>query len=171
MAIRIRGVDKVLNNLARQMAKIKNKSLAGLIEAGFLIQREAQKLCPVDVGNLKAGAYTMWTVGLRSGMKSGQEFEPRLKPSDPSHSKVVERLRRERPRILMSEGAWLKTKSILAAGKMYVQVGFPAYYAIYVHEDATAAHTEGQQWKFLQSALETHQKRILDIIRKRARIR
>jgi ornithine cyclodeaminase/alanine dehydrogenase-like protein (mu-crystallin family) len=44
------------------------------------------------------------------------------------------------------------------------QVGFSAHYAIYVHENLTAHHNNGQA-KFLEDAMVTHEKDILHAIR------
>jgi len=48
----------VLNNLNRQIGNIKQRSSAGLLAAGLLVQRGAQKKVPVLTGNLKGSAYT-----------------------------------------------------------------------------------------------------------------
>ena len=55
------GVQEVLQNLKAQEALI-GKRVAGAIKlAGLILQRESQKLVPVDTGNLKASAFTRAT--------------------------------------------------------------------------------------------------------------
>jgi len=54
----LKGVDIVLKNLNTEIRKIKNRSEAGLLKAGLLVQKKAQEMAPVDTGNLKASAYT-----------------------------------------------------------------------------------------------------------------
>ena len=49
-----------------------------------------------------------------------------------------------------------------------VEIGYTANYAIYVHENMEAAHTNGQA-KFLESALRDNQRNIIKIIERRAK--
>ena len=51
-----------------------------------------------------------------------------------------------------------------------VEVGYTANYAIFVHENMEARHTNGQA-KFLESALRDNASRIVDIVRRRAEIK
>ena len=55
---KVEGLDTVMRNLNREIAGIKSRTLAGLMEAGLQVQRSAQRRVPVDTGNLKASAYT-----------------------------------------------------------------------------------------------------------------
>jgi hypothetical protein len=55
---KVEGLDTVMANLNREVLAIAGGTLAGLLEAGLIIQRDAQLHVPVDVGNLKASAYT-----------------------------------------------------------------------------------------------------------------
>ena len=61
MAVRIRakikGLQKVMNNLNREVKKITFKSEKGLMIAGFFIKRKSQQNVPVDTGALKASAF------------------------------------------------------------------------------------------------------------------
>lgn len=52
------GLDEVLGNLNKELAGIKNRSIAGLLEGGLVVQRDAQRNVPVEYGNLRASAYT-----------------------------------------------------------------------------------------------------------------
>lgn len=52
------GMSRVLSNLNREIAKVKVKRMAGLMAAGLLVQRRAQKKVPVQYGKLRASAYT-----------------------------------------------------------------------------------------------------------------
>jgi len=56
------GLQNVLSNISKEIEGIKNRSLAGLFEAGLKVQALAQKRTPVDSGNLRASAYTRKTV-------------------------------------------------------------------------------------------------------------
>lgn len=54
----VEGLDEVLKNLNREVAGIEDRGMDGLMAAGLYVQGEAQKLAPVDTGNLRASAYT-----------------------------------------------------------------------------------------------------------------
>lgn len=173
----IQGMEKVLKNLNRQVAKIQGATLGGLVQGGFLVQRDAQKLCPVDFGNLRASAYTMWTtkrfaedvsqrfMRLVGGGSEGFPVESIFKRG---RTEVIRRVEGDYGQIL--EDAKAEVDSAAAKGIMAVQVGFTAYYAIYVHEDAEAKHPVGQ-YRFLLASLEQNQGRILQIVANKARIR
>lgn len=53
-----KGLGKVLANLNRELAGIKNRSRAGLFEGALLVQRRSQTKVPVEYGDLKRSAYT-----------------------------------------------------------------------------------------------------------------
>ena len=56
--IRISGIEQVLKNLNWEIKLINNRSRAGLRDAALVVRRRSQQLTPVDIGNLKASAYT-----------------------------------------------------------------------------------------------------------------
>lgn len=56
--VKVDGVQAVLTNL-RKTAKAKHKALElGLVKAGLFLQRQSQKVVPVDTGALKNSAFT-----------------------------------------------------------------------------------------------------------------
>lgn len=58
MTVKVTGIDKVLENLNKEIGKLRGRSMKGLLKAGLLVQREAQKKTPVELGNLRGSAYT-----------------------------------------------------------------------------------------------------------------
>jgi hypothetical protein len=54
----LRGTDKLLKNLNKQIKKIEGRNEAGMRQACLLVRRRAQKKTPVDTGNLRNSAYT-----------------------------------------------------------------------------------------------------------------
>ena len=57
----IKGMDIVMSNLNKEIAKIKVGAAAGLLEAAILIRRNMDKtppLIPIDEGNLRASWFT-----------------------------------------------------------------------------------------------------------------
>lgn len=57
----LEGVQQVLLNLRIQQKVIAANVARGLKTAGLMLQRESQKLVPVNLGNLKASAFTRAT--------------------------------------------------------------------------------------------------------------
>ena len=56
----IKGVDKVMNNLNKEIARIKNVTMEGLIEATILIENDMDRtppLVPIDTGNLRSSFF------------------------------------------------------------------------------------------------------------------
>jgi hypothetical protein len=67
----IRGMDKVVANLNKELAKMKMGSMKGLLLAAAFIRRDMEQvppLIPVDTGNLRASWFT------NSGYKLGAPF-------------------------------------------------------------------------------------------------
>ena len=54
----VKGVDKVVKNLKKQNSNMGNTFAVRLKRAGLYLQRQSQKIVPVDTGNLKASAFT-----------------------------------------------------------------------------------------------------------------
>ncbi len=64
----ISGIDEIIRNLKRVDAQIGRGVARGLKRGGILLQRESQKIVPVDKGPLKASAFTRNVGG--SGFKT-----------------------------------------------------------------------------------------------------
>jgi len=133
--ITVNGLEDVLDTLNRSVRGIKFRTRKGMIAAGLLIQRKAQQKVPVDLGNLRSSAFTIWG---STGGTSKKSFEGSDKEEmAANHSKVV------------SQERLGMTDSIT---NPQVEVGFTANYAMYVHEDPIAKHTVGER-KFLERAI------------------
>jgi len=143
----IKGVDKVCANLTKEIRAIKGRSRPGVMSAGHFVKGKAQAECPVVTGNLKNSAYV---------------------------------------------------KDATRGRKVGAVVGFSAVYALSVHENERAGKTEGVspsgkeykapinpngkrstqavfstvgKWKFLEDPLYENFNKILDIIRRKAKIK
>lgn len=64
----ISGIDEIIRNLGRINAQIARGVARGLKRGGLLLQKESQKIVPVDKGPLKASAFTRNVGG--SGFKT-----------------------------------------------------------------------------------------------------
>lgn len=150
-SIRVLGVDEVLAQLHGEIRKIKFRSKKGLIKAGLIIQREAQQLCPVDTGNLKAGAFTIW-----GNVPPKKIPSPKFKGSDASDASM------NHQEVISAELGGLRESGLFGRDTT-VLVGFSAAYAIYVHENTAASHTSGES-KFLQRAVNHNHATILKAV-------
>jgi hypothetical protein len=56
--VQITGVQEVLRNLAKKSQTMAEGCERGVKKAGLVLQRESQRLVPVDYGVLKASAFT-----------------------------------------------------------------------------------------------------------------
>ena len=67
----LKGMDTVMVNLNREIAKIEGRSMKGLIESAMLIRNDMDKtppLVPIDTGNLR---HSWISTPLRVGSKFG----------------------------------------------------------------------------------------------------
>lgn len=164
----LNGLDNVLKNLDREIQKIENGTLRGLVRAGLLIRREAQLMAPVVTGNLRASAYVA-----TSKQKIAAGGSPKFRGKESTkrgenHNQAIQSARNELP----------------SQGKAVVRIGFSAVYAHYIHEIPSAGQKGGMnhpkkamqfsevgQWKFLQKAIMLNQRKILDLIIKEAKVK
>jgi len=56
--VKIDGVRDIQRNLCKADSRIRKALERGVVKAGLYIQRESQRIVPVDTGNLKASAFT-----------------------------------------------------------------------------------------------------------------
>jgi glycerate kinase len=148
---RLIGLDKVVSNLNKEIAKIEGATAAGVLAAALYVSGEAVKNAPIDLGNLRASRF------VTNGKVSESEGE--FKGEDKSkfkraHSALVNKSKKE---------AKQDKKSVMAI------IGFSAFYAVFVHE-INKNYKQGG-WKFLEKALKDNSKKVLDIIRQYATIK
>ena len=58
MLSKVTGVNRVVANMKKASSRYERKLAVGIKIAGLFLQRESQKIVPVDKGNLKASAFT-----------------------------------------------------------------------------------------------------------------
>jgi hypothetical protein len=150
-------IDNVMKKLNVQIKAIRGRTQAGLTAAGQFVRAEAQKQCPVDTGNLRNSAYVV-TPGGRTigGGKGGVSFTgEQAEALIAGHQSAIE--------------AAAKVAEQFLEHEMYAEIGFTAFYAVFVHE-IQKNYTVGD-WKYLERALYDNQDRILKIIADRAKVR
>lgn len=121
-AIRVVDLDKALLELSEFVRQVTLKTKKGMIKAGLRIQRGAQRLCPIDTGNLRSSAFTIWSG--RGTVRA--EFQ----------GKDAGRMAVQHAVVVQSEQNQLSRSDL----KPEVEVGFSAYYALFVHEDTEVSH-------------------------------
>lgn len=161
LEVTITGVEKVTQNLNKEIEKIIGNSKAGLISVGFLIKAASMRKAPVDLGNLRASHYVVWQAKSLKGDKPTQKGTSGNFAST-GDNKTDRRLVLDHPtRIVQGRSA---------VGKLGVQVGVSAYYAIYVHENSRGANFTVGQSKFLEAAVAEVTPQALSIIKQKARL-
>lgn len=58
--VRILGIERLTRSLRQSHARCERGVARGLVKAGKLLQRASQEVVPVDVGFLRASAFTRW---------------------------------------------------------------------------------------------------------------
>ncbi len=56
--MKVRNLKAIKQQLKEHREEVQKKIERGLVKVGFFIQRESQLRCPVDTGNMRAGATT-----------------------------------------------------------------------------------------------------------------
>jgi hypothetical protein len=125
-AMPIRGLTETvaaLNGALRDL--VARPARRGLIAGGLIVQEEAMRRCPEDLGNLVGSAFAVWNGGERSS------FRPRGK-----NEEVDEMLASSHASTLDTARAYLdpEDRGAFTRGTAIV-IGFGAYYALYVHEN------------------------------------
>lgn len=145
--IRIDNLEEVLDDLNKEVGKVLHRTLKGLVAGGLVMQRGSQKRTPVDTGNLRASAFTIW------GTKTTTTIPAMKGPDAGIEETRFQTITSERTHGL-SKNPW----------KPEVEVGHTASYAVYVHEDLTARHYTGMA-KFLVRAAREDRAQIMAAVR------
>lgn len=143
----LQGMDIVLKNLNTQIKKIKGVSKAGLKVAGMFIEKESMKQCPVVTSNLKNSHYTELFDTLNGSVV------------EIGYTAFYAPFVHENPRAG-------KTKGVSSKGVIYRAPMNPSG-----KRSTMGAYSEVGKWKFLEDPIKTNTKRILSIIKKRAKLK
>jgi hypothetical protein len=124
MASGLKGLDNVLANLHREVAKINDSGQAGVVEAALWVKGKAQRLTPVVTGNLQNSAFVVWPKGGQTNARFTGEDSDSMRSQ---HAGVVS-----------------ETKARVAAKRQPVAaVGFSSAHARRTHENPRAGKTGG----------------------------
>lgn len=75
MSVKVEGLGRAVDEMNKLLKKKTDLTLAGLKEAGLMIQREAQKIVPVESGKLRSSAYTRKAMDGRLAVEVGFSAE------------------------------------------------------------------------------------------------
>jgi len=154
------SLEKVMENLNKEISQIKHKTMAGYIDAAIIIRRSMKynpPKIPVDTGNLRASWFTSSITGTPTNVSN---HNPDFKGKDAGkmadqHSKVVEEY----------------SNKAFAAKEPTMYLGFSANYAAAVHESyGKHFRRPGAGAGFFVSAIRRNKDRIIEKIRKEAKI-
>lgn len=157
------GLDTVIKNLNKEIEEIKGRTVKGLLQAGLRVKADAQRITPVDTGNLKSSAYVLWGGGGRSVQQIGEAV---LKDQE-QHDQIL------------SE----RTNKLSSFNDPFAEVGYTANYALKVHEgirskkgklvshvkiDKEKGAVQIGQAKFLEQSFNQNKDYILNVIKRNA---
>ncbi len=154
---KIIGVEKVMANLNKEVAKIKGVSMKGLVLSVSMIRRSMDKtppLIPVDKGNLRASFFSVTGFGKAANTSPGFKGDDAAQMGS-DHSSV------------------LSKSAAKVAGKMLVIFGFSANYSAAVEEnnDPKVWSRKGSGRAFMQSSISRNKGMVLQIIAREAKIK
>ena len=149
-SIRVVGLDRVLQNLDKKIDRILFLTKRGLTKGGLLILAESNRTVPRDLSNLAASGYVTSTGFPATGGKEAAKFEG----EDGTFL-----AQQHGQQISIAKGSLSSKKT-----KPEVEVGYTAFYALFVHEDTQVAHKKGKRAKFLEKSVDENQSAILNAI-------
>lgn len=151
----LKNMKKFMRNFNDEIQRMRGRTHKGLINAAIVLQREAEPMTPLDIGNLRA---SWFVVSYKSGQESDQpQFEGEESSEMTSHHQNVMR---------HAQGLAARFASPTRPVVLY---GYSANYAPFVHENVGASFgrpTARARWLF--AALQRSKARMLEEIRKEA---
>ena len=152
MSVEVKGLQNILSNLNKEIKKIENKTLTGLIKGAKLIRDDMDNTppkIPIDKGNLKNSWFVVTSNGGTIRGKSPSFVGEDASKIKKGHASTV---------------TDAKSVSSIAKGP-FVVFGFGAYYAAYVHEMIEANFSRsGTGALFLSNAVARNSKAVLSVI-------
>lgn len=150
-ALEIQGMEVVAARMQKIISKMLYFNKQGMIKAGFLVLRESNLIVPRDLSNLAGSGFVAY--GAQTRNQPG-------KFSSTTDSRVATRLERDHRQVMEFE----KGDTMGTITRPKVDVGYTAFYAIYVHERLDVRHREGKTAKFLLIAVTKNEQKILNMI-------
>lgn len=153
----MKGSNEVLRNLNKEIKNIRGKTKKGITEACLLIKAAAVKKTPVDTGNLWNSAFIRVT-GEQPDNTSPNFEGPNKNDMKADHSTGLAAM-------------WTEVNGF-RKNELSGVVGYTAHYAWYVHEmpPGTNWQRSAAENKFLEKAIEETDRKVIDAIKKHAKI-
>ena len=168
----------VMANINKELEKVENATMKGLINAAIFIRNETEKTSPttpLDLGNLRSSWFIttasqresndQWNKGFRNekgvkGSYKGKGLTKTASTMATEHANVVANAKG------LLGGMNTKTKKFL-------MMGYSANYAGYVHEFVNAEfkkRTPAAGYKWFQNHVNSNTKRIFDIVAETSKV-
>lgn len=161
-ASQVHGLDQVVSNLNKELEEIENRSMKGLIMAAAHVRNQTEKtppLTPVDLGNLRSSWFVVTAKSVPVGSGIHKFKGPKAAQLSTDHSSTV------------GEGQGI-VASQSTEKKKFLMMGYSANYALWVHEMLGANFKRpGAGPKWLESAIKTNSKKIVQIVKDNAQIK
>jgi|BioPla2DNA2_1021312.scaffolds.fasta_scaffold31924_2 hypothetical protein len=156
----IKGLDKVMRNLNKEIMKIKGATLKGMLRGAAIIRKSMDNtppLIPVDTGAMRSSWFIVTSnaaqvAGKQTKFHNRPSLEARMTDEHAlAVSSAIESVRGKEPAIAF---------------------GFSAFYVDYVHENIDASFKRpGAGAKFFEAAIKNTLGQVKTVIRTEARIR
>lgn len=168
----IHGLKEVVENLNREIKKIEDYSLAGLIEGARIVWEDVERtepLTPVDTGNLRNSRFTVTASGTPSNLNTSGSFKdnPRTKLKGSQMQSEHIAAKEEARGIIQASEAGRRGR--------FLVMGYSANYAAPVHENMQMKSENmtrpGSGPKWFEYALKRNTKNIVEAVRKNAMIK
>jgi len=167
-----KDVEKVMENLNREIERIQGGSLTGLIKAAMLIRNETEHgtvKTPVDLGNLRASWFVVSSGGkvLKGGGKSHTSEGQSAKFVGPKAGDLVS----GHSSMLMEMQGQAETLANVMYGPFLI-MGYTANYALWVHENIGAHFKRpGAGPKWFEAAIKSQRDNIIKVIKENAKVK
>lgn len=161
------GLDKVIKNLNKEIAKINHKTKKGLLMAALMVKGASMRKTPRDTGNLVNSHFVV--------MKGGAE-DPNAKSSGDFRGDDAAKVRDDTKRAQEDARYWADSRT----GMQVAVIGVGAAYAVYVHERMDVSHAkfdkgsgnvvEVGEAKFLENAFREQGPNIIAMIKQEVKV-
>ncbi len=166
----LKEANEIIINLNREIAKIENMTLDGLIDAANYVYTQTEEgspVTPVDTGALRAS----WFIASNEGDVTGKRKFKGPQATTYKKNKKRQMLTTSRPETIA------EAKASIGGANLVVVAGYSVPYAAFVHEAIGGGYAirhwtrSGSGPKWLQRAFNSSKGEILKIIKNRAQIK
>lgn len=164
-SFKFKEMRTVLNNMNREIRKIKGRTHRGLIEGAIIIWRDADEMVPVDTSNLR---HSFFIVSHESSQNQAQGTG-----METFKGRDAGQLAAEHESKKSAFASMARTQG--GDSQPVVIFGHSANYAAFVHENTDADFTARGRQKarshWLQISMDRNESKVIQVVQQHARIR